>query len=743
ISSLIVLMTARVKQELQFKRLLPSITAGLVVGLAEVIVAISFAALVFSGQLSPFVSQGIGMALVGITISGVFIALLSSLPGTVSGGQDAPVAIAAVIAGAIAVAMPEHAGLPATFATVVAFIAISTLLTGIAMLGLGYFGLGNLVRFLPYPVIGGFLAGTGWILAVGAISMLTETSFTFQQLGSLFQADTLIRWIPGVLIAVTLLVLSAHSDHYLIMPAVILGSVVIFFALALLSGSTIQQLQDQGWLLGTFSEGTLWEPVLYRDIDLVSWSVVWQQAGGAASIVLVSVVSLLLNSSGLELSSGKDIRLNRELSAAGLANAAAGLVAGFVGFQGIGLSTMNLRLKANSRLVGLIASAICLLVLLVGASFLSYFPKAVLGGLLLYLGLDFLVRWLYEAYFQLPRIDYFIVLFILVIVAVIGFLEAVAVGVLLAVILFVVGYSRVDVVKHELSGKTHRSRVVRPRDQREVIRREGDRIFILQLQGFVFFGTADNLLSTIRHRVENAELPKVRFVVIDFRRVSGIDSTALLRFERMFQLGSQFEFAILLAEPSVEIARQFQSSAFYIDDQRSQIYPSLDRAVEWCEDQILIEMGLDLDSPELPMKELLFKLLPAAENLDALLGYFDRLALEPGQYLMKQGDEADNLYIVESGQLTAQLEPPDRAPIRLETMGGGSLIGELGFYLNQKRSAAILVDKPSTVYRLTSENLKKMEKNDPGASSTLHQIVIRLMSERVTHLVEMVNALEK
>ena len=495
-------MTSRADLGLQPKQLLPGLTAGLIVGIAEVIVAISFAALIFSGQLSPFVSHGIGMALIGIAISSVFIAVLTSLPGTVSGGQDAPVAITAVVVSAIALSMQANSAPEIIFVTAAAFIAISTLLTGITMLGLGYFGLGNLVRFLPYPVIGGFLAGTGWILVTGALSMLSDMSISILQLGDLFLTDTLIRWLPGVLIALILLVVSKRFDHYLIMPIVILGSTAIFFILASINGSTLDQLQEEGWLLGPFPDGNLWEPWLITNFDLVSWQDVWRNAAGAASIVLVSIVSLLLNASGLELSSGKDVRLNRELSAAGLGNAVSGLLSGFVGFQGIGLSTLNLKMKANSRIVGLIAAAICALALFFGGSFLSYFPKVVLGGLLLFLGLEFLVRWVYEAFFQLPRIDYFIVVFILVIVAFIGFLEAVAVGILLAVILFVVGYSRVDVVKHILSGKTHHSRVVRPVHQREAIRREGDLIFILQLQGFIFFGTADNLLNTVRRRVE-------------------------------------------------------------------------------------------------------------------------------------------------------------------------------------------------------------------------------------------------
>ena len=110
---------------------------------------------------------------------------------------------------------------------------------------------------------------------------------------------------------------------------------------------------------------------------------------------------------------------------------------------------------------------------------------------------------------------------------------------------------------------------------------------------------------------------------------------------------------------------------------------------------------------------------------------------------MRQDDAPDNIYFVESGQVTAQLEYPNQAPVRLETMKSGRVIGELGFYLGQKRTAAVIADEPSTVYLLSSKNLAKMEKQAPEVASYFHQLIIQLMAERTTHLIRTVAALEK
>src|SRR4030095_11988944 len=108
-----------------------------------------------------------------------------------------------------------------------------------------------------------------------------------------------------------------------------------------------------------------------------------------------------------------------------------------------------------------------------GASLLAFVPTPVVGGLLFYVGTAFLVEWLYDAWFRLPHIDYALVVVILAVVGAVGFLQGVAVGIAIAIVLFVVNYSRVDVVKHVLSGTTYQSRLERPLEQRHLLSRFG------------------------------------------------------------------------------------------------------------------------------------------------------------------------------------------------------------------------------------------------------------------------------
>ena len=103
------------------------------------------------------------------------------------------------------------------------------------------------------------------------------------------------------------------------------------------------------------------------------------------------------------------------------------------------------------------------------------------------------------------------------------------VGLVLAVVLFAVNYGRIDLVREIAFGTTYRSNVDRPPGERAILHDPADRVQILRLNGFVFFGTASGLLERIRKRVEAGP---IRFLLIDLRRVTGVDSSGVLAFQQ-------------------------------------------------------------------------------------------------------------------------------------------------------------------------------------------------------------------
>lgn len=732
-----------------------TLIAGIIAGFVGASSQISYAILIFSGELTSFAPRGIGLFIFGSLIAIILTGLTSSYPGAISPNEGVPAAIIAVMASAIIATISTTSTPEAQYATVVAAIIITSLLTGVVFIFQGYFRLGALFRFLPYPVIGGFLAGLGWVLAVGGVASMLNAPLNVSQLSQFLQPDVLLLWAPGVLLAVGLLLILKRNNYYMVIPATIIGAVLLFYLAVGLLRVPFTQLIEQGWFLGPFSDVGLWQPVSLRALSDVRWSAIFAEAGSITALFIVSTISLLLSASGLELIVDQEIDLDQELQSSGLGTIGSGLVGGLVSYPALSLTTFGYQIGVSNRLFALVSASVFGLVLFIGPRILAWTPKFIFGGLLMYLGLTFLDEWVYKGWFKFSRLEYMIVITILIVIAAVGFLEGVALGVGLAIVLFVINYSQIDVVKHSLSGADYRSRVSRIRSHRDILEECGEQILVLQLQGFIFFGTANNIHSQIRRRLDSPSLKPLRFIVFDFQHVSGVDSTAIFSFIKMIKLAEKRGVTLIFSSPSQEhqspnrdrsvnkLFAQFEAFDQLDSIQTVHIFAELDRALEWCENELLVTAGANMDDSHVSLASQLSVLLPDAAGLEQLLPYFERLDIDSGHYLIQQGDPSNDLYFIESGQVTAQLEYADRSPARLETMGGGTVVGEIGFYLDEPRTAAVVTDKPTIAFRLTQKTMEQMIRDDPEAAFSFHQGMIRLASIRIKQLITTVNALQR
>lgn len=723
----------KILEEFQTKKLVSSLTAGLIIGITDVSFEISLAALIFSGVLASYVAQGIGFVLFGAFVILLLSALTSSIPGTITIPQDTPAAILALIVAGTASNMSASATLDQTFTTAVTAIIITTLLAGLTFLLFGRFRLSGFARFIPYPVVGGFLAGTGWLLAKGGLSVMIDMPLTLENLPRLFQTDILLHLLPGVIFALALLLLLRRSSHFLIIPGMLALAIGIFYIFLALAGISTLQATEMGWLLGPFEQEALFQPLGPSAIAQVDWSAIFSQVDKIGAVIALSLISLLLNISALEVAAKEDIDMNRELQSAGLANVVAGLFGSTVGYQALSLTMLAHRLKARTRLAGVFTALVCGGALLFGASLLSYFPKPMMGGILLFMGLSFLVEWVIDARAHLPRIDYLLVLMILIAIASFGFLEGIAVGVLAAVVMFVVSYSQINAVKNTLSGATYRSKVERPLVHRQTLQKRGGEIFILRLQGFIFFGTAQKLLDQIKERLNNPEHPRLRFVILDFRQVVLLDSSAVFSITRMKQLAESQNIHMVWTNLSANIIHLMEKGGLIDEtDDSFLILPTLDHGLEWCENQILSTQGVtELTGVIETIERQLKRAIPDLKDVKRLTKYLEKKEVKEGEYLMHQGDQPDEMYFIESGLVSAQLELPDGKILRLRSMRGGTTVGEMGMYLGNTRTASVVADRISIVYRLSKDILKKMEKKDPEVAALLHQWIASLLAERL------------
>jgi SulP family sulfate permease len=721
-----------VRQELSPDKLVPSLITSTVVTLMTVVLSVSFVALIFVDPIDGFSGEGTSLMLLMAVIMGVFMACFSSYAGTIAIPQDRVAPIVALMATLIIHEMHgrDHIEIGVT---VLAAIATCTLLVGLVLFFIGAYKLGNIVRFTPYPVIGGFLAGSGWLLVTGSFRVISGESFSFHSLTTMIGSGLILQWIPCAVFGTVAYLAVRFSKHYLMLPGLVLLAGLGFYLWIGLTHHTFGQAREQGWILGAPPDAGLQQILTFPSLLQADWGVVVNQYSSLIALLLTSIVSILLNTSALELAADEEIDLNKELRAAGLANLLGGFTGGMVGFQSLSLSSLPLGMGVRSRVVGLVSAGVCLLILWLGTGLLGYIPKFILGGILFYNGVAFLTEWTVDAWFRLTREDYLLVVLILAIVAVAGYLQGVGAGVIIATVLFVLKYSSVNVISNVLTGDNHHSTVDRSPIEARLLDNHGGRIHILRLKGFIFFGSANNLLNTIRDRQADPDLPPLAYVILDFQHVSGLDTSGIISLSKLSRLAKKTGFMILAASVPVDIQNSFRSAGL-LDEGPGQvrIFRDRDYSIEWCENEILGKELAEVHKETKSLPQILQDFHPWRVDTSKLLTYMKRLEVDKHHYLILQGDPSHELFFIETGTVKVVVELDNGRTMRMRTMGAGTVVGEIGLYLGQMRLASVVTEEPCVIYQFDKPALHKMEQENPALASAFHEFMVRVLAERVT-----------
>jgi len=694
-----------------------ALASGVVIGAVEVVLAVSFAALVFGGYLASFLSRGIGLYLVASAATLAILAWRAGARGVVGSVQDAAAAVLAVIA--TTTALDAFGSLDRAFLTVVAATVVVTVTTGIVFALLGAFRLGNLVRYVPYPVVGGFLAGTGWLLFKGGIGVAASVQPYLRTIGDLLRREDLMRWIPALAFGVVLLVVSRMVKRPLVIPAIIGLGLVLFAAGVLVTGSSLDEVRDGLWLLGPFPTGEIWEPRTVLDaLTDADWSAVLGQVAGIATAVFVAVIAALFNVSGIELIRHTDLDSNRELRDAGVVNVVSGAFGGIPGYHALSLTALAYQMGVNARVAGLVAALVPLTAVVFGASLIELIPRMIVGGALVFVGLGFIVDWVWDKRRSLPLSEYLVVIAILAVIITRGLLPGVAAGLVLAVVLFAVNYSRLEQVREEALGDTYRSNVDRPPGERDALRSLGERVQILRVEGFVFFGTSSGLLERVRKRVEAGEL---RYLVIDLRRVTGMDSSAAMSFRKIAQLAEANAFELVLTDVPQAVRGRLERGGVVTIDGVVRFEPDLDRGLERCEDGLLGRVGTGVGRSE-----------ALAGLPERLWDRFEQRDLPEGAVLITQGASPDDVWVLESGRLRIEMRSSHGTQVRLSTVLPGVMVGEIALYTGAPRTADVVAETPSVVLRLGRDEIDRLEAEEPALAVSLHRWFATTLAHRLT-----------
>lgn len=703
-------------------RLKGDVLGGLVVALLSLPMTIPLGALALSPLGPDYVSAGVSAGFQASIVAGAISALAGGSRFQISGPRAS---ISLILAGAITIALSN--GAAPQQAMVLGFVVV--FLGGLTQILLGMARIGKAIKYIPYPVLAGFMNGVAVLIVLGQLAAalglpstmkwsaigghLSEISFpalavTLATMAMMKLAPRLTTKLPAITIA-------------------FVGGVGLDHILRLALGGTAL-----GPLVGTLGGGFPTPATVQRMLDL-PW-------GGAAPgwllaeiptvlvLALVGSIESLLSAAAVDAVTGDNHNGNRELVGQGLGNCVG---ACFGGVSSTGAPIRGItshRVGGRSRLAGVFHSLVLLALLLWGKPVLAALPYSVMAGIMIMIAVTMTDNWAFVLAHKSGRsflADGAVVALVAVITVLANLAVAVFSGVILTLLLFMMHMSR-PVVRRVFDRTETKSLRRRPLQIEAVLSSEGPRAVFMEMEGPLFFGTTERFREEFDRVVERA--PSV--VVLDLRKVRYFDLAGVRALRQAALRQKPAGFTLLLAGIEDRGARRnwLMAAGLGAVFPSRNIFPLLDRAVEAAENIILT--GRDGGGEaEFPLAEIDMLAGLSDTEIDHLSGLLRHCRYSTGESIFFSGDHGDGLFLLVSGAVEINL--PGDAPIRLAAFGPGTIFGEMALLGGKPRSADAVTLEPATAYWLSNENFLAFQSLRPAAAIRMLLNIGHEMSERL------------
>ncbi|MBU1765210.1 MAG: cyclic nucleotide-binding domain-containing protein [Alphaproteobacteria bacterium] len=694
--------------------------------------SIAFAALIFTGSVSAGFGMGVGAILMSSVLLTLVIALGSRYPTSIGQVRKPNVAIlAAAIAAALASPTLMDAPEDVRIMTAFAVLGASAVATGLVFVLSGAFGFGKLVRFMPFSVIAGFLAGSGCLMIQGAVNMLVAGYPVIDLFTTVDGRQAIANLHIALIFAFILNFALRRSSSPLVAPGIMLAAAVLFYLMLIGLGVDAETARSFHWLPALPAEAGLELPSPIAIFTHADWSAVIHAAPAIASVVLLSMVGLLLNTSGQEVATRREIDADSELRTTGLANLLVGGFGGAPGFSSMSMTLLATRMGGVSRLPGLATTLVLVLMLPFAGQLAGAMPTFVAAGLMITLGYDMAEEWLWGARRQLPRNEWLVILTIPFCMLVFGFLTGMMIGLALAILSFVYNYARLSVIRSDTSLHARRSSTDRPPVETTHLEAVGDQVQVLELQEYLFFGTAEQVVAAVRRRLQDQHRPTLRHAIVDFRRVSGMDAAAAAAFVKIRNLLAEAGAELLLSGLSSESQATLRRNGLGEPHGPAlRLEPDLDHAIEYCEQNLLQDIAREETWQDI--EDYFVQTIGPSARLKDLVASMEEIRLQPGDRFIRAGEPGEDLFLLWTGRAKVEAVLANGKRLRLRTVKPGVVLGEIAIYRGGARTADVVAEVPSTVYRLARRQLLYLEQADPELALLVHRLCATTLAERLT-----------
>jgi SulP family sulfate permease len=705
---------------------LRDILGGSAASVLSITFGLSYALLILSGPLSPYLSYGMASTFIASAVLATVLALGSSLPFAIAGPESSTAAVSAILTSSLVERLTAADPSAPLLVPVLITLGLAAILTGIVLCGFGITRMGRAIRYVPYPVVGGFLGATGILIVLGAVQVITGHRLQFGTLQQFINPTTLSELGAACATAVVLYLTWHRSRNLFGLPIILVGGVIAAHFAFWISGISLTEARAVGWIfqpLPSISFMLPWGRSAFSDYP---WHLLPEISGDLIAVIFVTASSTLFNTAGIEVAAEREANLEQELNVTGLANILSGALGGYAGCISVSRTILCFNAGGVSRLCGLTVAATSVLMLAVAPMLLGYMPKFVLGGLLIYLGADQLHKWIVESRRRLSVVEYLSLLAIIVIIAKWGFISGILIGTVIGCATFALSAARIESIKFSFNGEEYRSSLDRSRDDQAILSEHGGKIQGLNLQSYLFFGSANRLYQYVKAMLQRH--PECRYLVFDFKLVTGIDSSAAYSFAQIKRSADEREVKLLLVHLAPAAETALRSSGFIGGD--VSIVAELDHALERCENEIIAEHQ-GLKQEEASLRDWFTQILGSEDDATTLIHHCQRIEVEAGETIVQAGEAADSMHFILDGRVGIMV-PAAQGTTRVRSLGRYTTIGEMGLVAHAPRSATIQAEVASVLYALNTHQFDAIKEDDPALAQKLLTYFVSVMAERLT-----------
>ena len=698
----------------------PALSAGFTTGLGLLVAQIAYGSLIFSGMLAPYASQGVGLVLFGNFAACLVIALAGGFRGAISGLSPALVIVMAQIGSTMEA---EGDGL---FVTTSAALMIGAVATGLCFLLIGRYRLANLVRFIPYSVAGGFVAGIGGAVCLAAMSLMGADT-DWRAIPALVEPSALWRWGPGAAFGIALYLAIKRWGHPLVLPVSVALAVGAFHLVLSVLDISGDQAREAGLLLKSTSDGGLWPAFRPADLAQVDWTAIGIQFPSLLTLVLLALTVVIMNLAGLEMAANQDLDWDREFNATGLASVVAGLGGGTAASMIVPASLRSKLFGAATRLTGVVCALVIATALFLGDGMLELVPVPLVGGMLFFAGAGMLDEGLVRSRKRLPWSEYGIILLIVCIITAFGLFEGVGAGMLAALVFFAVRLSRVDPIQSRFTARERRSTKARPVPDRAILLEEGERVLAYRLRGYIFFGSVCPLADHLRKSLSGDSRPTC--LMLDFAAVSGFDFSAVTVLARFLQSANAAGVQVVLSAPSEQLRTLLERNLRPPELAALRIEPDADRALERCEEIVIQAWNAKaslvgerraslLDRAVDDLERHLERQMRFEDLMDELRNWLTPCRYAAGESLAGPGAPSQGLQLVTSGRASAH----EAAGRRSRQYGPGDAIWPAD--PSDEKAPAVIADQPCETMVLAPDARRWLEEHEERLALKLYRYLL-------------------